>query len=95
MMAESIAYDPHRMLTLKDSLTALDIALETIRPRHRAVLEARYGIEGIGPLQYKEIAKTFGFSVERGRQIEAKALRDLKLKVGKFLLEHCEMLMEK
>lgn len=94
MMAESIAYDPERMLTLKDSLTALDIALETIRPRHRAVLEARYGLEDIGPLKYAEIAKLFGFTSERGRQMEAKALRDLRFKLGKFLLEQCGMLME-
>ncbi len=95
MMAKSIAYDPEHMLALKDSLMALDIALEIIRPRHRAVLEARYGLVEIGPLQYREIAKHFGFTTERGRQIEAKALRDLKLKVGKFLLKHCEILMEK
>lgn len=94
MMAESIAYDPHRMLTLKDSLTALDIALETIRPRHRAVLEARYGLAEIGPLQYKEIAKLFGFSVERSRQIEAKALRDLKRNLGEFLSHQCKILIE-
>lgn len=94
MMAESIAYDPHRMLALKDSLTALDIALETIRPRHRAVLEARYGLEDIGPLKYAEIAKLFGFSAMRGKQMEAKALRDLRWKLREFLFQQCEMLME-
>lgn len=94
MMTNSIAYDPHRMLALKDSLIALDIALETIRPRYRAVLEARYGLEDIGPLKYTEIAKLFGFTTERGRQMEAKALRDLRWKLGEFLSHQCKILME-
>lgn len=94
MMAESAAYDPERSLEIKDALLALEVALTSLNPRHRAVLEARYGFQDAAPLQYNEIAKLFGFCVERGRQIEKKAIRDL-YKYRKFIKKHCWTLVEK
>jgi RNA polymerase sigma factor (sigma-70 family) len=55
-------------------------ALSTLKPRHRKVLEQRFGI-GDGPIDpqsLRDIGNTLGVTQERARQMEAIALRQLK-----------------
>jgi len=54
--------------------------LEKLEPRERSILELRFGLDGHeGPLRtYKEIGKIVGLTRERVRQLEKKALRQLK-----------------
>ena len=42
------------------------------------MIERRFGLDGDPPETHKQIAKRFGVSVERIRQIEQKALRRLR-----------------
>lgn len=51
--------------------------LGRLDPRSREVLEMRYGLEG-EESTYRAIGERIGRSPERVRQIEAKALRDLR-----------------
>jgi RNA polymerase sigma factor (sigma-70 family) len=57
---------------------AINAVLETLRPREREIIERRFGFGGRDTELYREIADDWGVSVERVRQIHAKALRKLK-----------------
>ena len=46
--------------------------------RERKVLEYRYGLIDGNEMTLEEVAKVFGLTKERIRQIEAKALRKLR-----------------
>ena len=54
----------------------LQDALETLDPRSRDIIQARWGTEQKATLQ--ELASRFGISAERVRQIEQQALRTLR-----------------
>ena len=60
---------------LKEQLFAI---LDTLSPREEMVLRLRYGIDDGHPRTLEEVAKEFGVTRERIRQIEAKALRKLR-----------------
>ena len=53
-------------------------ALATLPGRTRQILEARFGLNGAEPKMLKELAKEWGLSVDRVRQIEAKGLQFLR-----------------
>ena len=54
--------------------------LQRLEPRERKILELRFALDGYtGPLRtFKEIGKMIGLTRERVRQLEKKALADLK-----------------
>jgi len=54
--------------------------LEKLEPRERRILELRYGLDGYeGPMRtFKQIGQEIGLTRERVRQLEKKALGDLK-----------------
>ena len=60
---------------LKDHL---DEVLKTLSDREAKVLKLRFGLEGSKQMTLEEVGKVFGVTIERIRQIEAKALRKLK-----------------
>lgn len=53
--------------------------LETLTPREEKVIKMRFGIDG-DEYRLTDVAKEFGVTIERMRQIEAKALRKLRHK---------------
>jgi RNA polymerase primary sigma factor len=57
---------------------ALQRELETLTPRERAILEARFGIDGGEPPTLEEIGQQMGLSRERVRQLEHRALARLR-----------------
>ena len=54
-------------------------ALQSLEPRPRHVLELRFGLAGSEPQTLAEIGDGLGLTRERVRQIEARALRELRL----------------
>ncbi len=56
----------------------LDEALGTLAPRDREVLELRFGLRDGQPRSLEEIARAFGLTRERIRQIEARGLLRLR-----------------
>jgi len=57
---------------------AVRAALATLPPRERAILAARHGLDGEPPRTLQEIGHQLGLTRERVRQIEARALRQLR-----------------
>jgi len=56
----------------------LDEALATLSVRDATVLRRRYGLDGEAPMTFRALAEVFGVTVERLRQLEARALRQLE-----------------
>lgn len=54
-------------------------ALSTLNPRMRHVLELRFGLGGESPRTLEEVGSELGVTRERVRQLESRALRELRL----------------
>src|SRR5207247_4027718 len=57
----------------------LALALQSLNPRMRHVLELRFGLSGSDPKTLEEVGEGLGITRERVRQLEARALRELRL----------------
>ncbi|HZC31240.1 MAG TPA: sigma-70 family RNA polymerase sigma factor, partial [Gaiellaceae bacterium] len=58
---------------------ALDRALEALPERDRRVLELRYGLDGSSGRTLEEVGAVLGVTRERVRQLEGRALRELRM----------------
>ncbi len=56
----------------------LDAALDALEPRMRLVIERRYGLDGQASRTLEELGSELGITRERVRQLENKALRELR-----------------
>jgi RNA polymerase primary sigma factor len=54
-------------------------ALEQLNPRMRRVLSLRFGLDGGAPKTLEEVGSELGITRERVRQLETRALRELRL----------------
>jgi RNA polymerase primary sigma factor len=54
-------------------------ALSTLNPRMRNVLSLRFGLDGNSPKTLEEVGTQLGVTRERVRQLESRALRELRL----------------
>ena len=59
--------------------TELAAALEQLNPRMRHVLAHRFGLDGVAPQTLEEVGRVLGITRERVRQLESRALRELRL----------------
>ena len=72
---------PEEELEIQHGLEQLDELMADIPERDRWALELRFGIDELGPLTYVAIGKILNISRERVRQIEARWLRKMRLKM--------------
>ncbi|MCP9484818.1 MAG: sigma-70 family RNA polymerase sigma factor [Gaiellaceae bacterium MAG52_C11] len=56
----------------------LAVALESLNPRMRHVVSRRFGLDGIAPETLEEVGAGLGITRERVRQLESRALRELR-----------------
>lgn len=70
--------NPKRITEEKILHDTLDEVLSSLSEKEEIVIRLRFGLDGDKPKTLEEIGKLFGFTRERTRQIEAKALRKLR-----------------
>jgi RNA polymerase primary sigma factor len=70
---------PHDQTANKARRAELAEALELLNPRMRRVLALRFGLDGETPRTLEEVGSELGITRERVRQLETRALRELRL----------------
>ena len=70
---------PHERTAQRLRATELGNALSLLNPRLRRVLALRFGLDGESPQTLEEIGADLGVTRERVRQLEERALRQLRL----------------
>jgi RNA polymerase primary sigma factor len=70
---------PHDQTANKARTKELAVALELLNPRMRRVLALRFGLDGETPRTLEEVGTQLGITRERVRQLETRALRELRL----------------
>jgi RNA polymerase primary sigma factor len=73
------ALAPHEQTAQQARTTELAGALEQLNPRMRRVLTLRFGLDGEPPQTLEEVGAQLGITRERVRQLETRALRELRL----------------
>ena len=71
---------PDEATALKFREQEIAVALDELEDRMREVVELRYGLDGEKPRTLEQVGLSLGVTRERVRQIEGRALRELKLK---------------
>jgi RNA polymerase primary sigma factor len=70
---------PHEQSAEQARARELADALEQLNPRMRRVLTLRFGLDGEPPQTLEEVGSQLGITRERVRQLETRALRELRL----------------
>jgi RNA polymerase primary sigma factor len=72
------ADQPETMTADRARSSELLVALAKLQPRQRRVLVERFGLDGVRPRTLEEVGTNLGITRERVRQLEARALRELR-----------------
>jgi RNA polymerase primary sigma factor len=78
LIEDERADSPDQITTESARAVDLEAALASLEPRMRKVIERRYGLDGQPSQTLEELGTELGITRERVRQIETKALRDLR-----------------
>jgi RNA polymerase primary sigma factor len=70
---------PHEQSAQQARGRELAGALEQLNPRMRRVLSLRFGLDGESPQTLEEVGSQLGITRERVRQLETRALRELRM----------------
>jgi RNA polymerase primary sigma factor len=70
--------EPHAATAERLRTTELRSALEHLDPRMQRVLSLRFGLDGSKPQTLEEVGTGLGITRERVRQLESRALRELR-----------------
>ncbi len=70
---------PHEQSAQQARGRELAGALEQLNPRMRRVLSLRFGLDGESPQTLEQVGSELGITRERVRQLETRALRELRL----------------
>jgi RNA polymerase primary sigma factor len=72
------ADQPEAMTDDRARSSELQDALARLQPRQRRVIIERFGLDGVRPRTLEEVGSNLGITRERVRQLEARALRELR-----------------
>jgi RNA polymerase primary sigma factor len=86
LLPDPSAEDPSDAVACNDARYRLAEALAALPERERTVLSGRTGFDG-HPQSLTSIGKNLGVSRERARQLEGKALKELRERQGELKLE--------
>jgi RNA polymerase primary sigma factor len=78
LIEDERAEAPEQVTTENHRANELEVALNSLDPRMRLVLERRYGLDGQPSQTLEELGADLGITRERVRQLENKALRELR-----------------
>jgi RNA polymerase primary sigma factor len=70
---------PHEQSAQQARARELAGALEALNPRMQRVLSLRFGLDGASPQTLEEVGSQLGITRERVRQLETRALRELRM----------------
>ena len=87
MIADEDGAMPEYALMQASNAPLVQAMLEHLEPRERRILELRFGMDGYEgpPRTFKEIGRIVGLTRERVRQLEKKALAELKVLAEEWL----------
>ena len=79
MIEDENADLPEEMTAETMRSTELTRALDALNPRMRLVIDRRFGLDGQAPQTLEQVGSKLGITRERVRQLESKALRELRV----------------
>ena len=78
MIEDTNAIEPDVQTSDRLRASELAAALDRLNPRMRLVLAERFGLDGVTPKTLEEVGAGLGITRERVRQLESRALRELR-----------------
>jgi RNA polymerase primary sigma factor len=78
LIEDTTSDPPDAATALKLRSAELKLALLRLTPRARSVLMRRFGLDGNPPQTLEQVGESLGITRERVRQLEARALRELR-----------------
>jgi RNA polymerase primary sigma factor len=78
LIPDPLAQEPEHEAAMQARSFELNEALAKLAPRQRRVLVERFGLDGVKPRTLEEVGTNLGITRERVRQLEARALRELR-----------------
>jgi RNA polymerase primary sigma factor len=79
LIEDERAVAPHEQTAEQARARELAGALEQLNPRMRRVVSLRFGLDGESPQTLEEVGRQLGITRERVRQLETRALRELRI----------------
>ena len=83
IIGDDEAQTPFELLRDKNLLGEVDELLEVLDPRETTIISQRFGLDGGGPRTLENVAKNFGITRERIRQLQNIALAKLRRALSK------------
>jgi len=83
IIGDDEAQTPFELLRDKNLLGEVDGLLEVLDPRETTIISQRFGLDGGGPRTLENVAKNFGITRERIRQLQNIALAKLRRALSK------------
>ena len=78
LIPDQSADQPETLTADRARASELVVALGKLQPRQRRVVVERFGLDGVRPRTLEEVGTNLGITRERVRQLEARALRELR-----------------